>query len=258
MALINCPECGKEISDSAAQCIHCGYSLKPNVSIVEKAKKKLDKKVLIGIGAALVVVLIVVFVLVYKNSIVPAKNYDLAEQTLQNEEYDDAAAQFEALGDYKDSEERVLECYYEKGKSLMAKGSYSAAIKAFEEADNYADAANQISKAEDKLAEEEAAAEKQAVIDLLKEAYDNCSSYDTSLSSDGLSLYVDSEDENDMEGLTDIISIISTLGLPDSVFDEMCSTTALMGKQTQVCGDYEVSWSYHPDNGLDAIFKVIQ
>ena len=27
MALINCPECGKEISDKAKNCIHCGYPL---------------------------------------------------------------------------------------------------------------------------------------------------------------------------------------------------------------------------------------
>lgn len=27
MALINCPECGKEISDSAEKCIHCGYEI---------------------------------------------------------------------------------------------------------------------------------------------------------------------------------------------------------------------------------------
>lgn len=27
MALINCPECGKEISDKSKQCIHCGYPL---------------------------------------------------------------------------------------------------------------------------------------------------------------------------------------------------------------------------------------
>lgn len=27
MALINCPECGKEISDKAKACIHCGYPL---------------------------------------------------------------------------------------------------------------------------------------------------------------------------------------------------------------------------------------
>lgn len=28
MALIKCPECGKEISDKSKQCIHCGYPLK--------------------------------------------------------------------------------------------------------------------------------------------------------------------------------------------------------------------------------------
>ncbi len=27
MALIKCPECGKEISDQAPACIHCGYPL---------------------------------------------------------------------------------------------------------------------------------------------------------------------------------------------------------------------------------------
>ena len=30
MALIKCPECGKEISDKATQCIHCGYPLDSN------------------------------------------------------------------------------------------------------------------------------------------------------------------------------------------------------------------------------------
>ncbi len=29
MALIKCPECGKEVSDQAQQCIHCGYPLNP-------------------------------------------------------------------------------------------------------------------------------------------------------------------------------------------------------------------------------------
>ena len=27
MALINCPECGKEVSDRASTCIHCGYPM---------------------------------------------------------------------------------------------------------------------------------------------------------------------------------------------------------------------------------------
>ena len=32
MALIKCPECGKEISDTAKNCIHCGYVLKEGTS----------------------------------------------------------------------------------------------------------------------------------------------------------------------------------------------------------------------------------
>lgn len=33
MALINCPECNKEISDKAEICIHCGYPIKSNKEI---------------------------------------------------------------------------------------------------------------------------------------------------------------------------------------------------------------------------------
>ena len=31
MALIKCPECGKDVSDTAKSCIHCGYVLKEDI-----------------------------------------------------------------------------------------------------------------------------------------------------------------------------------------------------------------------------------
>ena len=34
MALIKCPECGKEFSDTATTCPHCGYSLIPFVAMI--------------------------------------------------------------------------------------------------------------------------------------------------------------------------------------------------------------------------------
>lgn len=37
MALINCPECGKEISDKAKSCPNCGHPMKPHNSITSKA-----------------------------------------------------------------------------------------------------------------------------------------------------------------------------------------------------------------------------
>lgn len=50
MALINCPECNGQVSDSAPSCPHCGYLLpiKPRVSVknpfdaVEKVKLQIS------------------------------------------------------------------------------------------------------------------------------------------------------------------------------------------------------------------------
>lgn len=45
MALIKCPECGKEISDKSHQCIHCGYPLE-EIEVASKPVMKLYKVVL--------------------------------------------------------------------------------------------------------------------------------------------------------------------------------------------------------------------
>lgn len=42
MSLIKCPECGKEISDKATVCIHCGYPIKEEtdkINIEQNTKK---------------------------------------------------------------------------------------------------------------------------------------------------------------------------------------------------------------------------
>lgn len=49
MALIKCPECGKEISDKAQKCIHCGYPLKSeqldiNITSDEDVKKHRNQR----------------------------------------------------------------------------------------------------------------------------------------------------------------------------------------------------------------------
>lgn len=60
MALIKCPECGKEISDTVEQCPHCGYSL----------KKKKDKNIIVKTAIGVIVVLTVIFIArgVYDNA----------------------------------------------------------------------------------------------------------------------------------------------------------------------------------------------
>lgn len=72
MALIKCPECGKEISDEAKKCIHCGYVLKKNVS-----DRKKFKFIIIAI-IAIVIVLVMCFILQNER-----KKRELAEQHQQ-------------------------------------------------------------------------------------------------------------------------------------------------------------------------------
>ena len=45
MALINCPECGKQISDKAPACIHCGYPIQTEQAVLTSISN--SKKVVI-------------------------------------------------------------------------------------------------------------------------------------------------------------------------------------------------------------------
>lgn len=49
MALINCPECQKEVSEIAKMCPHCGYKMKDN------------KKIIAIVSVSVIVVLLIVF-----------------------------------------------------------------------------------------------------------------------------------------------------------------------------------------------------
>jgi hypothetical protein len=50
MALIKCPECAKEISDTVSNCPHCGYAIKKPgpPTVIELTGKKWKKLTLVG------------------------------------------------------------------------------------------------------------------------------------------------------------------------------------------------------------------
>lgn len=88
-----------------------------------------------------------------------------------------------------------------------------------------------------------------------------CSSTYATVGSDGSYLSIDTNpydlDDYTVSGsLQAIIDVNSALGLPDYVLDDMGSTTALMGRQTATFDDVTVSWSYHPDKGLEVTYKA--
>ena len=58
MAMIECPECGKEVSDKAYVCPHCGYD--PS-RVKEVYWEKMRIRLVLGLVALLVVLFVVLF-----------------------------------------------------------------------------------------------------------------------------------------------------------------------------------------------------
>ena len=94
MALIKCPECGKEISNQTKSCPHCGYRLN-SMSLEEKSS--IRKTVCWILGTILAIALIVV--------IYDATTISLDEQTAELKK---------AREEYKESQERLNDLKREK------------------------------------------------------------------------------------------------------------------------------------------------
>ncbi|MCB2292427.1 zinc ribbon domain-containing protein [Clostridium algoriphilum] len=93
MALINCPECEKEISDTTKQCPNCGFKRK-------KPKKTIKQKKLI-ISIAILCVCIIGIGTPITISYIQNKTYEnnlsVADDFFKNKQYDKALSAFKSL-----------------------------------------------------------------------------------------------------------------------------------------------------------------
>lgn len=88
----------------------------------------------------------------------------------------------------------------------------------------------------------------------LKDAAKACGA--GTLADDDRTLVVDMAGEEPGSGtaaIDDVLCILGELKSPQSVIAQMESTRALDGMQSTTWSDYEVTWTYHPDDGLDLI-----
>lgn len=81
MALINCKECGKEISDKATNCPNCGAPINDDTITKEISA---GKKVAIFCIVALVIVIICVFIFEY---FIPSHTYTTIENGVYKQEF---------------------------------------------------------------------------------------------------------------------------------------------------------------------------
>lgn len=90
-----------------------------------------------------------------------------------------------------------------------------------------------------------------------------CESSFAKVASDGSYLFIDTnpldvKDELDYNAYLAIMEINETLGLPESVNNKMNQTRSIDGMQTASGDGFEVSWTYHPDKGMEVTYSLIR
>lgn len=182
MALIKCPECGKEISDKAESCPNCGYPV-PKLKLFEnevipeeivsteesqdnnlqKQKTKEDvasednkeesvrripkSKKFIGFTCGMLVVIGVCSTGIYLGT-ANMRDYSQATKDYECESYESAMKEFEALGDYKDSAEMLNKSTYAYANTLYIEEKYEEAKSYFKELKEYEDSKSLIADCE--------------------------------------------------------------------------------------------------------------
>lgn len=156
MAMIKCPNCGKEISDKAVSCPACGepieITLSTDVSSESNAKEqssgiettsinppKGKAKIIIPIVAVLLIAGLTVCYIFVIN---PMMKYSNASKLFNEGNYTEAQKVYAELGTYKNSVEMVSECDYAVAKDLLDQGKYDEAKQAFDKISTYKDSSS--------------------------------------------------------------------------------------------------------------------
>lgn len=75
---------------------------------------------------------------------------------------------------------------------------------------------------------------------------------DTKLSSAAIALLAPDSQRKALEAIK---YVNQELGFNGAVYDRMMETNALMGRQSEENDKYRVSWTYHPDEGLEVTYE---
>lgn len=104
MAMIQCPECGQEISDKAKKCIYCGYPLEDGEDIISTGVKKNKKRLKINffLGLLFLLVVAVITSVYYAEDIKPRNIYNDAMELLEIGKYEEANKLLNSIQDYGD------------------------------------------------------------------------------------------------------------------------------------------------------------
>ena len=97
-------------------------------------------------------------------------------------------------------------------------------------------------------------------LDICKLTFTNQKGVD--LSSDNQTLYLDGLGQDEFKGSTPVVTakeiycVLDALEAPEAILKRIGNTNFQMGLVEDDFGGIYLSWTYHPDNGLDIYFKI--
>lgn len=252
-----CTSCGNEFSSEMKFCPSCGKQALYMDSVITNKKSKNTKKfLLIGSVAAAIIAIVAIIVICLLSIEVPVKDIVLSKtkvelkigetKTISCTVYPERASNKEVVWS---SSNNSVATVNSSGK-ITAVGRGTCSITAH--------AGEHIETIEVKV---------EAKVNF-KNLYDDyCKSIWATLGSDGSYLSLDSNPYDYDDGdyryssvVCDAVEDINkALNLPDSLYEDMLQTAWSMGKQSET---YEkigitVTWTYHPDKGLEVTYKKI-
>lgn len=249
-----CAKCGVELQEDQEFCPKCGHKVGNKVSDTGKRDIKLDlanKKWVMPVCTVAVIIIAIVAFVALKG---PAVENIILSQSSVEMKVDDTTNISYTISPSKASDVKVS---WSSSNEEVATVNDSGSIKAVGEGTSII-TVSAGKKSDSLFIIVKTGPDFQALYN------DNCESTWASVGSDGSYLKIDTNpyDKDDSgvayaEAYYAIIAINEELGLPDSLIEDMGSTTSVMGKQSETYSaiGLTVSWSYHPDKGLEVTYK---
>lgn len=251
-----CAKCGAELKEDQEFCPKCGTKYVSDNKLDKKAKKGSKAKILIPIIAVVLLAAIgVVLFFIFKDTPVTDVSFTKNEMTIIVGKT--ATVVFTVTPD--NATDKTLT--WSSSNESVAKVDGTGIITAVSAGVCTITATSNNGKtAECKVTVEKAGPDFKA----LYSKY--CKATWASNGSDGSFLSIDTNpldwDDSGLaypEAYEAIENINKALGLPSSLIYDMGHTTASQGKQSETFNDagVTVTWSYHPDKGLEVVYKAI-
>lgn len=251
-----CAKCGAELKEDQEFCPKCGTKYVSDNKLDKKAKKGSKAKILIPIIAVVLLAAIgVVLFFIFKDTPVTDVSFTKNEMTIIVGKT--ATVVFTVTPD--NATDKTLT--WSSSNESVAKVDGTGIITAVSAGVCTITATSNNGKtAECKVTVEKAGPDFKA----LYSKY--CKATWASNGSDGSFLSIDTNpldwDDSGLaypEAYEAIENINKALGLPSSLIYDMGHTTANQGKQSETFNDagVTVTWSYHPDKGLEVVYKAI-